>query len=125
MKVIAADAFDTGPLQAAGAIATRSGWASAYDPFMRCPGSSTVSAASPAVLVTVAFVVAVYSRATPGVSAPKLAGGPSTSESVGGTVAADARGGLSIGSVGSSSQVIASASAFMPASLGCRWSPLS
>ena len=59
-KVIAADAFDTGPLHAAGAIATRSGW-QAYD---RSSGArvSTASVASPAVLVTVASSRRVLAR---------------------------------------------------------------
>jgi hypothetical protein len=49
-------------------------------------GSATVSAASAAVDVTVAIVDAVYSRATPGTKAPKLAGAPSVTDSVAGTV---------------------------------------
>src|SRR3954453_14931233 len=49
------------------------------DPLTRWPGcavsgSTTLSVASPAVLVTVAAVDAVYVFATPGVNAPKLAG---------------------------------------------------
>ena len=47
--------------------------------------SATLSAASPAVETTVAVVDAVYSRATPGVKAPKDAGAPSVSASVAGT----------------------------------------
>ena len=46
----------------------------------------TVSVASPAVEITFAVVVAVYSFATPGVNAPNVAGAPSVSASVAGTV---------------------------------------
>ena len=53
---------------------------------IRRPGSDTVSAASPAVEVTFAVVVAVYSRATPGVNAGNVAALPSVSASVAGTV---------------------------------------
>ena len=49
-------------------------------------GSATLSVASPAVETVVAVVAAVYSRATPGVKAPKVAGAPSVSASVAGTV---------------------------------------
>ena len=60
-------------------------------PLTRCPvasglGSETVSVASPAVETTLAVVEAVYSRATPGVNAPKDAGAPSVSASVAGTM---------------------------------------
>ena len=55
-------------------------------PLARWPGSDTLSAASPAVLVTVAVLVAVYSCSTPGVKAPKLALAPSCRLSVAGTV---------------------------------------
>ena len=48
--------------------------------------SDALSFAVPAVLMTFAVVDAVYSRATPGVNAPKDAAGPSVSDSVGGTV---------------------------------------
>ena len=48
--------------------------------------SATVSVASPAVLVTVAVVDAVYSRATPGVNAPNEAGVPSVRARVAGTL---------------------------------------
>src|SRR3954447_20314222 len=80
-------ALDTGPLHDPGAMSTRNGCASANAPLVSCPGSETLSVASPAVLITFAVVVAVYSRATPGTKAPKLAGAPSVSESVAGTVA--------------------------------------
>ena len=49
-------------------------------------GSVTVSVASPAVLMTFPVVLAVYSRDTPGVKAPNVAGAPSVSESVAATV---------------------------------------
>ena len=48
-------------------------------------GSATVSVASPAVEITLAVVDALYSRATPGVNAPKVAGAPSASDRVAGT----------------------------------------
>src|SRR4051794_19297750 len=85
-NVIVAVALDTGPLQVAGAISTRSGSSSEYAPLVRRPGSETVSAASAAVLITVAVVLAVYSRSTPGVNAPNDAAAPSASESVAGTL---------------------------------------
>jgi hypothetical protein len=50
-------------------------------------GSATVSAASPAVLVTTAGTEAVYSAPTPGVSAPIWAGPPSVNASTSGTSA--------------------------------------
>ncbi len=53
---------------------------------LRWPGSLTESVASPAVEVTVASVVAVYSFATPGVNAPNDAGPLRLSASVAGTV---------------------------------------
>src|SRR4051812_33914302 len=80
-------ALDTGPLHAPGAMSTRSGRGRAKAPLVSRPGSETVSAASAAVLMTLAVVVAVYSRATPGANAPKLAGAPSVSASVAGTLA--------------------------------------
>ena len=49
-------------------------------------GSETLSVASPALEITFAVVEAVYSRSTPAVNAPNVAGGPSVSESVAGTV---------------------------------------
>ena len=64
----------------AGAICTRSGCGRLKAPFVWpggvVVGSLTVSAASPAVLITFAVVVAVYSRATPGVNVPNEAGAP-------------------------------------------------
>src|SRR3954463_11360015 len=80
-------ALDTGPLHDPGAMSTRKGCASVNAPLVSRPGSETLSVASLAVLITFAVVVAVYSRATPGVNAPKLAGAPSVSASVAGTVA--------------------------------------
>ena len=53
---------------------------------VRWPGSETDNAASPAVEITLAVVDAVYSFATPGVNAPNVAGVPSVSASVAGTV---------------------------------------
>src|SRR4051794_31593061 len=81
-------AFDTGCDHEAGLISTRSAAGSANVPLVRCPGSLTVRAASPAVDTTFAVVDAVYSRVTPGVNAPNEAAGPSVSASVAGTVPA-------------------------------------
>src|SRR3954471_483866 len=85
-NVIATPALETGPVHAAGAISTRSASGSENAPFVRWPGSDTESAASPAVEITFAVVVAAYSLAAPGVNAPNEAGAPSVSESVAGTV---------------------------------------
>src|SRR5437867_291016 len=85
-NVIAEVAFDTGALHAFGAISTRSASGSANAPFIRWPGSDTLSAALAAVEMTFAVVLAVYSLSTPGVNAPNEAAGPSVSESVAGTV---------------------------------------
>src|SRR5215208_6426060 len=85
-KVIVELPLDTGPDHAFGAISTRSGCGNENAPFIRRPGSDTVNAASPAVEVTVAAVVAVYSRATPGVNAGNVAAPPIVSPSVAGTV---------------------------------------
>ena len=55
-------------------------------------GSLTDSAASPAVEITFAAIVLVYTPATPGMNEPRLAEGvPSVSESVAGTVAPTGR----------------------------------
>src|SRR5690349_24981577 len=78
--------LDTGADHALFDSETRSGSGSENAPFTRWPGSETVSAASPAVEMTFAFVDAVYSFATPGVNAPNEAGAPSVSASVAGTV---------------------------------------
>src|SRR5689334_9639606 len=61
------------------------------EPLTRWPvavelGSATLSAASPAVEMTLAVVPAVYVLPRPGVNAPNEAGVPSESESVAGTV---------------------------------------
>src|SRR5689334_19402175 len=85
-NVIAEVPLDTGALHAFGAISTRSASGSENVPFIRCPGSETDSAALPAVEMTFAVVLAVYSLSTPGVNAPNDAAGPSASESVAGTV---------------------------------------
>src|SRR5262245_54541381 len=85
-NVIAADAFDTGPVHDAGAMSTRSGSGSENAPLLRWPGPSTLSVALPAVEVTFAIVDATYSFATPGAKRPNCAGGPSVSASVAGTV---------------------------------------
>src|SRR3954471_3570215 len=70
---------------------TCSAWGRLNEPLTRWPvavgnGSATDSAASPAVEMTFAVVVAVYSFATPGVNEPSEAAGPSVSASVAGTV---------------------------------------
>src|SRR5437868_2715409 len=85
-NVIATASLDTGPVHDASENSTRSASGSENAPLVRWPGSETLSVASPAVDVTVAVVPAVYSLSTPGVNAPKLAGAPRVSESVGGTV---------------------------------------
>src|SRR5689334_14295480 len=78
--------LDTGALQLALLNETRSGSGSENAPLVRWPGSETLSVASPAVLMTVALVDAVYSFSMPGVKAPNVAGAPSDSGSVAGTV---------------------------------------
>ena len=72
-NVIATDALETGPIHDAGTISTRNGCGNENVPFIRCPGSETVSEASPAVEMTLAVVDAVYSRSTPAANAPKEA----------------------------------------------------
>src|SRR4051794_38121892 len=84
-NVIATGSLDTGAVHDALLNSTRSGSLNANDPFVNTPGSLTDSAASPAVLTTVAPVVATYSLSTPGVTPPKVAGAPSVSASVAGT----------------------------------------
>src|SRR3954454_15760615 len=86
LNEIATASLETGAVHAAFESETWSGSGSANDPLERYPGSETLSAASPAVEVTVAVVEAAYSFATPGVNTPKRAGAPSVSESVAGTV---------------------------------------
>src|SRR3954468_15926770 len=85
-NVIVTGSLDTGAVHALLENSTRSASGNENDPFVRWPGSETLSAASPAVEITFAGVVAVYSFATPGVKAPNVAGAPSDSESVAGTV---------------------------------------
>ena len=90
-KVIAAAAFETGRVHEAGLSSTRSGCRQRERAVHQVAGvGRTVSAASPAVEITFAVVVAVYSRATPGVNAPNDAAGPSVSASVAGHGARDA-----------------------------------
>src|SRR4051794_19196868 len=84
-NVIVTGSLDTGAVHAALENSTRSGSASANDPFASTPGSLTVSAASPAVLITFAVEVAVYSLSRPGVNAPNDARAPSVSDNVAGT----------------------------------------
>ena len=79
-------ALDTGAVHAPCDSSTRSGCGSVNAPFTRWPGSDTLSVASPAVLVTVAPVVAVYSAATPGTNGVNVAGAPKVSDKVAGTV---------------------------------------
>src|SRR5690349_9342931 len=78
--------LDTGAVHDAFDSVTCSGSGSVNAPLARWPGSETLSVASPAVEVTVAVVEAVYTWSTPGVNGPKLAGPPSVSDSVAGTV---------------------------------------
>src|SRR3954469_20985349 len=78
--------FDTGAVHDVLDRLTRSGSGSENDPFRRWPGSETLSAASPAVLITLAEVEALLVLSAPGVKAPKLAGGPGAGDSVAGTV---------------------------------------
>src|SRR3712207_1937085 len=95
-KLIVTASLETGPsyvLIVAGRVEpwTLSGCGRKKGPLTRWPGfcvlvSLAVSVASPAVEITLAVVLAVYVRATPGTNAPKLAGVPSVSESVAGTL---------------------------------------
>ena len=59
VKVIVDVPLETGPAQVLGVIATCSGCGRAKAPLVKWPGSLVVSAASPAVLVIVAVVLAV------------------------------------------------------------------
>src|SRR4051794_17507397 len=81
-KVIVTGSFETGAVHDALLNSTRNGSLSNIDPLLSTRGSDTDSAASPAVLSTVAPVVATYSLSRPGVNTPKLAGAPSVSDSV-------------------------------------------
>ena len=85
---IVTGSLETGPVHTDFENETASGDGSANVPFIRWPGSDTVNAASPAVEMTLAGVVAVYSFARPGVKAPNVAGAPSVRASVAGTVPA-------------------------------------
>src|SRR3954453_7278281 len=85
-NVIVTGSLDTGAVHEALLNSTRSGSDSANAPFVSTPGSDTLSVASPAVLMTLAVVFAVYSFATPGVNAPNVAGVPSVRLSVAGTL---------------------------------------
>src|SRR5689334_19028062 len=78
--------LETGPVHVVFDSSTRSGSGSVNAPLARWPGSETDRVASPAVEMTLAFDVAVYSFATPGVNAPNEAGAPSVRLSVAGTV---------------------------------------
>src|SRR3954447_9253915 len=84
-NVIVTGSLDTGAVHDALENSTRSGSDNANDPFVSTPGSLTVSAASPAVLTTLAPVVATYSLSSPGVNGPNDAGAPSVSDNVAGT----------------------------------------
>ena len=87
LNEIVTDSFDTGAVQLDLLNATCSGSGSVNVPLARYAGDgATDSAASPAVEITFAVVDAVYSFARPGVNAPKLAGVPSVSASVAGTL---------------------------------------
>src|SRR4051812_31209818 len=85
-NVIVTGSLETGAVHDAFENSTRSGSGSENEPLVRWPGSDTLSAASPAVEITLAEVEAVYSLSTPGVKGPKAAAGPRVSDSVGGTV---------------------------------------
>src|SRR3954471_21717862 len=85
-NVIVTGSLDTGAVHAALENSTRRGSLSANAPLVSTPGSLTVSAASPAVLMTFTVVVAVYSLSAPGMNGAKDPGVPSVSDSVAGTV---------------------------------------
>src|SRR4051794_2034605 len=86
LRVIVTGSLETGALQVALLNSTRKGSPSANAPLVSTPGSLTDSAASPALLITFAVVVAVYSLSAPGVNGAKLAGVPSVNDNVAGTV---------------------------------------
>src|SRR5690348_6807403 len=77
--------LDTGANHADFVSEVCSGSGNENAPLASRAGPETDSAASPAVEMTFAVVLAVYSFATPGVNAPKVAGAPSVSDSVAGT----------------------------------------
>src|SRR3954465_11863693 len=74
-------AFDTGPVQDAGAISTRSTSGNVNPPLARWQGSEPVKGPAPAVEITLAAVVAVYSLSRPGTNPPNDAAEPSVSDS--------------------------------------------
>src|SRR3954452_16813146 len=84
-NVIAETALDTGSNHVPGAMSTCSASGSEKAPLVRRPGSDTVSAASPALEITLAVVDAVYVRSVPATNVPKEGVAPSVSESVAGT----------------------------------------
>ena len=91
LNVIVTWSLETGPVHVDFENCTCTGWASVKEPLTSLPvlvelGSDTLRVASPALEITLAVVLAVYSRATPGVNAPNEAGVPRPSESVAGTV---------------------------------------
>ena len=87
LNVIVTASLETGAVQADLLKRTCSGCGQRERPVDQVArGRSRVSAASPAVVTTLAVVVAVYSFATPGVNAPNVAAGPIVSASVAGTV---------------------------------------
>src|SRR3954462_10543901 len=86
LNPIATAACETGAAHEEGVMVTDSGSGNENAPFVRWPGSLTLSAASPAVDTTSAVVDAVYVFSTPGVNAPNDAADPRVNESVAGTV---------------------------------------
>jgi hypothetical protein len=86
VKPIVTGSLEAGPDQLVFESVTCSGSGRVNAPLARWPGSETLSAASPAELITFAVVDAVYVWSTPGVNAPNVAGAPSVSASVAGVV---------------------------------------
>src|SRR5215207_936445 len=84
LNAIANVSLLAGPLQLVFSGVMVTGWASRNAPLASVVGDA-LSAASPAVEVTVAVLEAVYSCATPGVNEPNEAGAPSVSDNVAGT----------------------------------------
>src|SRR5690242_21173016 len=78
--------LEVGPVQLDFVSSIRSGSASVNAPLASLPGSLCVSVASPAVEVTVASAVDVYSRSVPGTNDPSDGIVPIDSDSVAGTV---------------------------------------
>src|SRR5262249_42865434 len=85
-KVIVTGALETGPGHVVFESSTRNGSGSVNAPFVRWPGSETLSDASPAVEITLAEVDVTYSRSAPGTKVPKLGVVPSVRLNVAGTV---------------------------------------